>query len=219
MRLFLSIDFSDEIKNILTDAIRQLKRQSSSANFTREENLHLTLAFIGETENYDAAVRAMETIKMQPFDITVSGFGNFGELWWIGIDEKQIGKDDRKKDSKRFIENNAEQIEKTGRKAAADKNRNQRAENEADKTSSGTSLYLLAGRIKKALRSEGFEIDRKKFKPHITIARRVKTDIPPEEIRLDVPRASMTVSGFSLMKSERINGRLTYTELYWKSLR
>ena len=219
MRLFLSIDFSDEIKNILTHAMRQLKRQSSSANFTREENLHLTLAFIGETENCDAAVRAMETIKMQPFDITVSGFGNFGDLWWIGIEEKQIRKDGRKKDSKRFMENSAAQIEKTDQKAAADKNRNQKTENKSNKTASGTSLYLLSDRIKKALRSEGFEIDRKKFKPHITIARRVKTDIPPEEIRLDIPRASMTVSGFSLMKSERINGRLTYTELYWKSLR
>ncbi len=28
----------------------------------------------------------------------------------------------------------------------------------------------------------------------------------------------MTVSGFSLMKSERSGGRLRYTELYWKSL-
>ena len=117
------------------------------------------------------------------------------------------------------MENSAAQIEKTDQKTAADKNRNQKTEDNADKTASGTSLYLLSDRIKKALRSEGFEIDRKKFKPHITIARRVKTGISPEKIRLDIPRASMTVSGFSLMKSERINGRLTYTELYWKSLR
>lgn len=172
MRLFISIDFSDEIKNTLTDAIGQLKKQSSSANFTREENLHLTLAFIGETENCDAAVRAMQTIKMKPFDITVGGFGSFGDLWWIGI-----------------------------------------------KTASGDSdLSRLSDRIKKALRSEGFDIDHKKFKPHITIARRVKTNSQTDRIRLNIPSASMTVSGFSLMKSERVNGRLTYTELYWKSL-
>ena len=177
MRLFLSIDFSDEIENIFIDAIRQLRQQSSSANFTREDNLHLTLAFIGETENYDAAVRAMETIKMRPFDITIEGFGNFGDLWWIGVKEHN------------------------------------------GKNSPFSSLSLLSDRIKKALRSEGFDIDRKKFKPHVTIARRVKTDRPTDQIKLHIPSASMTVNGFSLMKSERINGKLTYTELYWRSLR
>ena len=169
MRLFISIDFSEEILEALKNSIHQLKRQCRSGNFTREENLHLTLAFIGETERSEAAVRAMEKIKMKSFPLTLSGFGHFGDLFWIG-------------------------------------------------TEKSADLTGLSRRIKEELRSEGFDIDRKKFSPHITIARRVQPRFSHDGIRLSVPGISMTVRGFSLMESLREDGKLIYRELYWKSL-
>ena len=77
MRLFISVDFSEEILEVLRDSIDQLKHQCRSANFTREENLHLTLAFIGETQRSEAAVRAMKRINMDSFPLTLNGFGHF----------------------------------------------------------------------------------------------------------------------------------------------
>lgn len=171
MRLFISIDFTEEVKDVLKDAMRQLRRQTKSAGFTREENLHLTLAFIGEVSEEDAddIIDIMKQTNMKSFDISVAGSGHFGDLWWIGINKKG-------------------------------------------------SLPKLADHLKKQLRDAGFDIDNKKFKPHITIARRVVPTHTHEDIRLNIPETSMTVDGFSLMKSERIDGKLTYTELFWKSL-
>ena len=171
MRLFISIDFTEEVKDVLKDAVKQLRRQTRSAGFTREENLHLTLAFIGEVEEDDVydIIEIMKHTDMKPFDISVSGSGHFGDLWWIGINKKG-------------------------------------------------SLAKLADHLKKQLRDAGFDIDNKKFKPHITVARRVVPNKTHDDIKLSIPETSMTVDGFSLMKSERIDGRLTYTELFWKAL-
>ena len=210
MRLFLSVDFSDEIRQAWLDCQRSLQAQALSADLTRPENLHLTLAFIGETDNADGAIRAMNQISEPSLQLAVSGCGRFGDLWWVGI-------------------------EKNAR------------------------LLRLSERLKQALVLEGFAIEKKKFKPHITIARRVRlpegaeapafeaerlhsetekhkdikadskdngknsrknrADNKNQGIRLQVPRIAMNVGGFTLMKSERIAGRLTYTELYWKGLR
>ena len=49
MRLFIAIRFSPEIRQTLLDAVSGLRAQARSGNFTRPENLHLTLAFLGET--------------------------------------------------------------------------------------------------------------------------------------------------------------------------
>lgn len=67
MRLFIAIDLNNEIKDILNHSIQELKRNSVSGNFTPLENLHLTVVFIGETNNTkdvnDAMQRAIANIK------------------------------------------------------------------------------------------------------------------------------------------------------------
>ena len=76
-------------------------------------------------------------------------------------------------------------------------------------------LDRLAGIIKQKLISEGFDIDRKPFRPHITLARKC---VPDKGFRLSVPETDMTCTAVSLMDSSRINGRLTYTEIFKKEL-
>lgn len=48
MRLFIALNFSDSEQHAITQIQHQLKDQCISGNFTRRENLHLTLAFLGE---------------------------------------------------------------------------------------------------------------------------------------------------------------------------
>lgn len=67
----------------------------------------------------------------------------------------------------------------------------------------------LAAAVRDALRKENVPFDPKPFKPHITLAREVEGTIQ----NLPIPQATMTVSRISLMKSERLNGKLTYTEI------
>ncbi len=60
MRLFVAINFSKDVKNALLAAIDELKGQAVSGNFTSPDNLHLTLAFIGESERASAIRGAID---------------------------------------------------------------------------------------------------------------------------------------------------------------
>jgi 2'-5' RNA ligase len=92
MRLFIAVNFSDEVKNRIVNIQEQLRAQTVTGNFTRPGNFHLTLAFLGETpeEKLKPLFRIMEEIHAPPFDISFSSAGCFShsrkELWWIGAE-------------------------------------------------------------------------------------------------------------------------------------
>lgn len=81
MRLFVAINFSKDVKNALLAAIDELKGQAVSGNFTSPDNLHLTLAFIGESERASAIRGAIDRCAVPPFDLAVSREGHFGNLY------------------------------------------------------------------------------------------------------------------------------------------
>lgn len=66
----------------------------------------------------------------------------------------------------------------------------------------------------------GFKLEKRSFKPHLTIGRQIVTgsNFDPILFRQSIPDIKMITDRISLMKSERINGRLTYTEVYGKML-
>ena len=83
MRLFIAICLSEAMKDALRDVQRQMRAQRVTGSFTPEENMHLTLAFIGEYPE-------PEDIRLPgfaPFDIELDGFGCFGDLWWAGLEQ------------------------------------------------------------------------------------------------------------------------------------
>lgn len=91
MRLFLAIELSDAVKNQLCAAMDTLRANARSGNFTRRENLHLTLVFLGEQTQLDAIKAAMEEAAGKSFSLTVSGAGRFrregGDIWWCGVEK------------------------------------------------------------------------------------------------------------------------------------
>ena len=87
MRLFIAVNLSPEMKNALTDAQRTMYDRGVRGRFTPEENLHLTLAFIGEYPSADAVMDALSTVTFTPFEIRLDGVGRFGDLWWAGLRE------------------------------------------------------------------------------------------------------------------------------------
>jgi 2'-5' RNA ligase len=87
MRLFIAIRLSPEMKAALTDAQRAMFRHGVRGNFTSEENLHLTLAFIGEYPSAEAVMDALSGVVFTPFDLRLDGIGRFGDLWWAGLRE------------------------------------------------------------------------------------------------------------------------------------
>jgi len=164
MRLFVAIHFSPGVKAVLFAAIEELRRQSAG-NFTRPENLHLTLAFIGESDRIAEAKAALSAVTAAPFDLTVGGTGKFGDIYWAGIEKSP-------------------------------------------------ELFSLTDSVRTELLKRKIVIDAKPFKAHITLAREVQA----KDVKLSIPTASMTVGRISLMRSDRINGKLTYTEVFGKGL-
>ncbi|MBQ9415936.1 MAG: RNA 2',3'-cyclic phosphodiesterase [Clostridia bacterium] len=78
-------------------------------------------------------------------------------------------------------------------------------------------LERLAAAVRAKLDQKGVEYDRKRFMPHVTLVRRPAlpdTDTDGTQIRTCVrPDASCRVSRFSLMKSERGERGMVYTEI------
>ncbi|MCR5023232.1 MAG: RNA 2',3'-cyclic phosphodiesterase [Lachnospiraceae bacterium] len=87
MRLFIAIQFPERVKNALLYLQQDMKDCGMKGNYTKEENLHLTLAFIGEYKDPEAVMDALDSIDLEPFYIELDGFGNYGDLYWAGIKE------------------------------------------------------------------------------------------------------------------------------------
>ena len=85
MRLFLAIKLNDEMKEALMDAQDALRAAGIYGSVTVPENMHLTLAFIGEYDDPDYVKQIISSIDVRPFDITLCGVGAFRDLWWIGL--------------------------------------------------------------------------------------------------------------------------------------
>lgn len=85
MRLFIAVSFTPEMKDALRSVQEQLKKQGIRGNYTAAENLHLTLAFIGEQDDPDRVLEVMSGLSFRPFELKLRGLGSFGRLWWAGL--------------------------------------------------------------------------------------------------------------------------------------
>lgn len=168
MRLFIAINFTEAFRRAILRRQDALRRAMTAGNLSRPENLHMTLAFIGEVRSPAAALRAVESASFEPFALRLSGNGRFGSLYWLGVD-------------------------------------------------SGGRAEALAGELRAALKREGVPFDAKPFRAHVTLAREAILADPA--FSMPSSEAAMTVERISLMKSERINGRLIYTEIGGRNAR
>ena len=87
MRLFIAIKLNSEIRNALTDVQKHLIRRGIRGNYTNTDNLHITLAFIGEYDEPDFVKEVLSEVPFSPFPISLSTLGHFGNLWWVGLDD------------------------------------------------------------------------------------------------------------------------------------
>lgn len=79
------------------------------------------------------------------------------------------------------------------------------------------TLWRLQKGLVKELKEAGFfDIDDREYKPHLTLGRRiqVKDHFNAKEFEAGIIPMQMEAKRISLMKSERIQGKLVYTEIY-----
>ncbi len=163
MRLFVAIELDDRIKNELCMIEKRLKMQGMKGNYTTRENMHLTLAFIGEYDDPGYIADVLQEVSLEPVKLTLNGFGTFRDLYWIGL-KQDAGLDSNVK------------------------------------------------RIRRALSDNNIPFDRKRFMPHITLARKIEYE---KALPADVPfPAAMEVEHITLMRSDRGKSGMIYTPLY-----
>jgi len=175
MRLFIAILLSEELLDSLDGTAQALRRLAFRGNYTKRENMHLTLSFLGEVSPDDLhkVISAVDSLQGTPFSLQIGTAGRFrredGDIWWVGVRENE-------------------------------------------------DLRRLQHQLTDALRLRGLLPEERSFSPHLTIGREVVLSGGGQIPLLPVGAARMTVSKISLMRSERISGRLVYSELHKKLL-
>lgn len=86
MRLFVALQLNDAMKDALQDMQNYMRGHGVKGNYTKWENFHLTLAFIGEFDDPEIILEAIDRAGLRRFEIALSGTGSFKSLWWAGID-------------------------------------------------------------------------------------------------------------------------------------
>jgi 2'-5' RNA ligase len=169
MRLFIAVTLDEKTRRAFTELQNLLKARASGGNFSRPENLHVTLVFLGEVNS--AKLNVIKTAitdgcgKHGPFTVLWNHDGCFSRngIWWSGASDID------------------------GR------------------------LSALQNDLCAALDMAGVGFDRKPFKAHITLARRVTHNA---FIRIPATDIPVAVKRVSLMESSRQNDVLVYTELF-----
>lgn len=85
MRLFIAINLSDDMTNALCAMQEELKRMGARGNFSKRENLHLTLAFIGEYGNPSETLDVLKSVPFEPFTLKLDGIRHFNNVYCAGL--------------------------------------------------------------------------------------------------------------------------------------
>ena len=92
MRLFIGIKLSEQVREKLCEICRDLKERASQMKWVNEDNVHLTLKFLGETEKRDQIIEILDKkISASGFTLKFTGLGKFGRgdelrVLWAGIE-------------------------------------------------------------------------------------------------------------------------------------
>lgn len=162
-RIFIAIRFNDEFKQKLVDIQDTLKTRGVSGNYCSWGNLHMTLAFIGETYDLPAIRDAVSEVTFESFELTLDRLGSFptkAGVIWCGVKESE-------------------------------------------------PITTIANCLRERLKEHGVHYSGQRFVPHISLVQHpssIVTDV-------DIPKVSVRVEKIYIMKSERINGELIYSEI------
>lgn len=175
VRLFISIGPDETLKNKIRNILAVLK-QNTTGRYTQDNNIHITLVFIGEIHKsrVEEVKSAMNETNFDAFELKFSQTGRFkrygGDTVWVGFKEEP-------------------------------------------------ALEALHENLSNALINKGFDIDRKKFTPHITLGRQIRYKTNFEDLKRKISFEDgnapykMNVLKYSLMKSEVSDGKRVYTQL------
>ncbi len=96
IRAFIAIEIAEEIRQKIDTFQAELKRSSEPVSWTKSQNIHLTLKFLGEIEQNQiddiASQLQMVTEPIASFSISIQGVGLFPSskrprVLWVGVQD------------------------------------------------------------------------------------------------------------------------------------
>lgn len=175
MRLFVGLDLPYELKETLLQFQSELRSLGVMGAWKSQDNLHLTLEFLGELEKDEVTTLTEALFKVarhnKPFKLSIGGIGAFPTMkrphtLWTAL------------------------------------------------KGSLSELSRLRDEIHLELEKNGFVLENRQFKPHITLASRPIFD----DVDLSIVHTKMLgefdVTKVALFESKVIRGRRVYTVLY-----
>lgn len=100
LRVFIAVEISEEVREALRRLQDTLKRAPARVGWVAPENVHLTLAFLGDVfraalPGFEAALDAV-ALDAAPFRFEASGAGYFGSarsprVLWVGVSDESGG--------------------------------------------------------------------------------------------------------------------------------
>lgn len=175
-RLFLAADLPPVYRTHLLAAQRYVRQSARRASVTREENLHMTLRFIGDVEQ-TVSERIIDQFRVFPWPE-----GNRAQLRWVGFETFSS------RDGHTFV-----------------------ARFHAD-----DDLETLVRAWEQTLRQLGLPAERRRWKPHVTLARRVNWKTGADFDELEVTPGWRAIPDIRLYLSEFTPEGMRYTPLATK---
>lgn len=171
MRLFFGLELPAHWRQALASEATALKTAGVRGTFTRPENHHLTLVFLGETDRVEDAAHTLGQVKGAPFPLRSTAPGHFpkkgGDIWWLGVEPVP-------------------------------------------------GLLAVQRSLEAQLRAAGFSLEARPYRPHITLARQVRSPsgLEPLTVPGRFPPLECMIRQLTLFSSERVEGQLRYVPLY-----
>lgn len=83
----------------------------------------------------------------------------------------------------------------------------------------GKALFAAYAELGGRLEEKGFAVEKRAYRPHVTLGREIVLKKDCRSGAFDVPPMNMQAETVSLMRSDRVEGKLRYTELYARKLK
>lgn len=96
IRCFIAVELSEPVRAAIAGAVEDLRQSGADVRWVNTENIHITLKFLGDTEEAllpDIRQRlAKKLFNYKPFCIKITGVGSFPagrhpRVIWIGLGE------------------------------------------------------------------------------------------------------------------------------------
>lgn len=92
MRAFIAIELPEDIRKYLVEIQKQIGDSNAKIKWVEEENIHLTLKFLGDVEEdkIEDVKNILSGIKVKPIDAKIDGVGVFPaedyiRVVWVGL--------------------------------------------------------------------------------------------------------------------------------------